>query len=242
MGVVGIALGTAILPLLSRQLATGNRAGALASQNRGIEIGLLFALPAAAALLVMPGLILSVLFERGAFGPAETAATSAALSAYAPGIPAFILVKVLSAAYFAREDTAGPVRIAVICMGVNILLSLALSQVLAHAGIALATALAAWLNVGSAVARPASARGLGRRCPAARAPAALGGGGRGHGDGFACFALELAGPLATGPLRRFPVGGLWWSAVAALYGGAAVLLRGASLAELRGITRRRKPA
>ena len=240
LGVVGIALGTAILPLLSRQLASGDRAAALGSQNRGIEIGLLFALPAAAALIVMPALILGVLFERGAFGAAETAATAAALSAYAPGIPAFILVKVLSAAYFAREDTAGPVRIAVICMGVNILLSLALSQVLGHAGIALATALAAWLNVSllwrglrrrKALAFDARLRARLPRLVLAAGAMAL----------ALLAVLELIGPMGTGPaaavlLAALVVGG------AGVYGGVAMLVGGASLADLRGVVRRRQSA
>ena len=157
LGVIGIAIGTAMLPLASRQVAAGALDAAMATQNRAIEFGLLLSLPAAAALIAMPVPILTVLFERGAFGPAETAATAAALAAYAIGIPAYILVKVLSTAFFARHDTASPVRIAIICTVANILLSLSLIQVLGHVGIALSTGLTAWINAGLL------ARGLARR-------------------------------------------------------------------------------
>jgi len=87
-----------------------------------------------------------VLFERGAFGPADTAATAAALAAYAAGLPAFVLVRVLAPAFFARHDTATPVKVAVAAMAVNLCLTLILMQFLAHVGIALATTIAGWLN------------------------------------------------------------------------------------------------
>src|SRR5947209_4474412 len=91
LGVVGIAVATAILPPLSRQVRTGDQAGAMATQNRGVELALLLTLPAAAALVVLAQPILAVLFQRGAFGPTETEATAAALAAYAAGRPALRL-------------------------------------------------------------------------------------------------------------------------------------------------------
>src|SRR5439155_13677077 len=90
--------------------------------------------------------ILAVLFQRGAFGPADTAATAAALAAYAAGLPAFVLIKVLAPAFFARHDTATPVKVAVMTMAINLALTLILMQFLAHVGIALATTTAGWLN------------------------------------------------------------------------------------------------
>ena len=90
--------------------------------------------------------ILAGLFQRGAFGPADTAATAAALAAYAAGLPAFVLVRVLAPAFFARHDTATPVKVAVAAMAVNLTLTLLLMQFLAHVGIALATSCAGWLN------------------------------------------------------------------------------------------------
>ncbi|MGA8382671.1 MAG: murein biosynthesis integral membrane protein MurJ [Stellaceae bacterium] len=146
LGVVGIAVGTAILPPLSRQLRLGDHAGAVATQNRGLELALLLTLPAAVALAVLAQPIFAVLFQRGAFTPADTAATAAALAAYAAGLPAFVLVKVLAPAFFARHDTKTPVKVAVMAVAVNLGLTLGLMQFLAHVGIALATTCAGWLN------------------------------------------------------------------------------------------------
>ena len=146
LGVVGIAVGTAILPPLSRQLRLGEDEAAVTTQNRGLELALLLTLPAAVALAVLAQPILAVLFQRGAFGPADTAATAAALAAYAAGLPAFVLVKVLAPAFFARHDTKTPVKIAIVAMAANLALTLVLMQFLAHIGIALATSAAGWLN------------------------------------------------------------------------------------------------
>src|SRR5215813_4868497 len=146
LGIVGIAVGTAILPPLSRRIRLGQLADAVTLQNRGIELALLLTLPAAIALAVLATPIFSVLFQRGAFGPADTAATAAALAAYAAGLPAFVLIKVLAPAFFARHDTATPVKVAVVTMAVNLCLTVVLMQFLAHVGIALATTMAGWLN------------------------------------------------------------------------------------------------
>src|SRR5712691_4041271 len=146
LGVVGIAVGTAILPSLSRQIRLGHVVDAVTTQNRGLELALLLTLPAAVALALLATPILSVLFQRGAFGATDTAATAAALSAYAAGLPAFVLVRVLAPAFFARHDTAAPVKVAVAAMAVNLGLTLVLMQFLAHVGIALATTIAGWVN------------------------------------------------------------------------------------------------
>ncbi len=148
LGVVGVAIGTALLPLLSRQLRTGEIAAAANSMNRGLEVALLLTVPASAALLVIAEPIVIVLFERGAFGSAISTATAQALMAYAVGIPAYVLIKVLAPGFFAREDTVTPVRIAILCVVLNIVLSLILIRYLAHAGIALATGISAWINAG----------------------------------------------------------------------------------------------
>jgi putative peptidoglycan lipid II flippase len=146
LGVVGIAVGTAILPPLSRQLRLGHVPDAVTTQNRGLELALLLTLPAAVALVILATPILAVLFQRGAFGQADSAATAAALSAYAAGLPAFVLVKVLAPAFFARQDTATPVKVAIAAMVANLCLTLVLMQFLAHVGIALATTAAGWAN------------------------------------------------------------------------------------------------
>jgi putative peptidoglycan lipid II flippase len=146
LGVIGIAIGTAVLPLLSRQVARGELEAANHSQNRALEAGLLLTLPAAAALVILAEPIIRVLFERGAFDAASTRATAAALAAYAVGLPAYVLVKVLAPAWFARGDTRTPLRCAIWAMLANVALSLVLVWPLAHVGLALATAVASWIN------------------------------------------------------------------------------------------------
>lgn len=146
LGVVGVAVGTALLPMLSRQIKAGEAEAALNSQNRGLEFALLLTLPAAAALFVIAEPVIAVLFERGRFGAMDTEATAAALAAYATGLPAYVLIRVLAPGFFAREDTVTPVRIAAAAMAANIVLNLVLMRFFAHVGIALAGSLAAWMN------------------------------------------------------------------------------------------------
>lgn len=147
LGVVGTALGTALLPLLSRQLRSGALVQARYAFSRAIEMGLLFTLPAGVAFLVSSGTIVRALFERGAFDAADTAATAGALTAFSIGLPAYVLIKVLAPAYFAREDTGTPVKVAVVCLVANVFLIMGLIGPLAHVGIALATAISNWINV-----------------------------------------------------------------------------------------------
>ncbi|MDE2166074.1 MAG: murein biosynthesis integral membrane protein MurJ [Alphaproteobacteria bacterium] len=148
LAVVGTAVGTAILPPLSRQVRTGDDAGAVQTQNRGLELALLLTVPAAVALGMLAPRILAALFERGAFGPAEVHATAGALAAYAAGLPAFVLVKVLAPAFFARHDTKTPVKVAVVAVAANLVLTLVLGVALpfAYVGVAGATSIAGWIN------------------------------------------------------------------------------------------------
>lgn len=146
LGVIGVAVGTALLPLLSRQLQTKNNAAVIQSQNRAIEGALLLTLPAAAALIVIAEPTIYVLFERGEFNSIATNAAANALVAYAVGLPSFVLIKVLVPGYFARQDTKTPVYIAIFCLTVNVALNLLLMGPLGHVGIALATSLSGWLN------------------------------------------------------------------------------------------------
>ncbi len=147
LGVVGIAVGVALLPLLSRQLREGQMEAARESQNRAIEFALLLTLPASAALIVIAEPVVRVLFQRGAFGVVETQASAAALMALASGLPAFVLVKVLVPAFFARGDTKTPMGVAGASMVINVVLNLALVDRLAHVGMAVSTSIAAWFNV-----------------------------------------------------------------------------------------------
>jgi putative peptidoglycan lipid II flippase len=149
LGVVGVAVGTALLPLLSRQVGAGDDRGALHSLNRGIELVLLLTVPAAVALALCADPIIQVLFERGAFTREATHATAAALVAFAVGLPAYVLVKVLAPPFFARKDTRTPVVVSVAALALNIVLNLILMVPLRHVGLALATALSAWVNAGA---------------------------------------------------------------------------------------------
>jgi putative peptidoglycan lipid II flippase len=146
LGVIGAAVATALLPVLARQIHSGQPLSAHRSINRAIEFSLLLAVPAAVALAVLALPILAALFQRGAFGAMEALATSHALIAYAVGLPAFVLVKVFVPGFFARGDTATPVKIGIFCVALNLALNLVLMGPLQHVGVALSTTLAAWAN------------------------------------------------------------------------------------------------
>ncbi|TCS64928.1 murein biosynthesis integral membrane protein MurJ [Varunaivibrio sulfuroxidans] len=148
LGVVGVAVGTALLPLLSRQIRAGHDGAARHAQNRAIEFALLLTLPAACALVALAHPVIVVLFERGAFGALQAQATAQALAVFAAGLPAYVLVKTLAPGFFAREDTKTPIKIGIFALGVNVALNLWLMGPLAHVGIALATVVSAWVNAG----------------------------------------------------------------------------------------------
>ncbi len=149
LGMIGIGVGTALLPALSRQLGAGDDAVAAHTQNRAIELVLLLTLPAAAALTVSAAPMIRVLLEHGRFTPANTIASAQALAAFSLGLPAYVLIKVLTPGFYARHDTRTPVRIAIGSMLVNLAGNLVLIWPLAHVGIALSTAIAAWVNAGA---------------------------------------------------------------------------------------------
>ena len=241
VGVVGVAVGTALLPLLTRQLRAGEKDAAEASQCRAIEAALLLTLPAAAALMVIAGPIIVVLFERGAFGPEQSGATAAALMAYAAGLPAFVLIKVLTPGFFAREDTATPMRIAVLCLVVNVGLNFALMGPLAHVGIALATSIAAWLNAGL-LTRGLMRRGfltpdarLRKRAPRMILAAAL------MAASLWAVMAGLEGAFAGGLGLRIGALVLLVLAGMVVYGVAARLVGAADLKDIRNLRRRAPP-
>jgi len=148
LGVVGAAMSTALLPVLSRQLRGGKALSAHRSINRGIELSLALTLPAAVALIVTAQPMLTVLFQRGEFTADKVAATAPALAAYALGLPAYVLIKSLAPGFFARGDTGTPVKIGIATVAFNLCLNLVLTPQLQHVGIALATALSSWANAG----------------------------------------------------------------------------------------------
>jgi putative peptidoglycan lipid II flippase len=147
LGLIGIGLGTVLLPTISRQLGAGEEAAAMETQNRGLELALLLTLPATVALVLCGEPIAAALFGYGRFDAADVHYTAQALAAFSIGLPSYILVKVLTPGFYARHDTRTPVRYAVISMLVNLALNLALIVPLAHMGPPLATAIASTVNV-----------------------------------------------------------------------------------------------
>jgi putative peptidoglycan lipid II flippase len=147
LGLIGIGLGTVLLPTISHQLGRGADAEAMATQNRGLELALFFTLPATVALVICGVPIITGLFEHGQFDATDALKTGQALAAFSIGLPSYILVKVLTPGYYARSDTKTPMRYAMISIAINLVLNLALILPLKHVGPPLATALASTVNV-----------------------------------------------------------------------------------------------
>ncbi|MAM34319.1 MAG: murein biosynthesis integral membrane protein MurJ [Micavibrio sp.] len=147
LGVVGIAIGTALLPMLSRSLASGQQEESNDLFNRSLEYCFLLALPAAAALAIVPHSLITVLFERGEFTATDTEIVALVLMSYALGLPAYIAVKVFSTAFWANEDTVSPVKISIFTTLLNIALAFTLSRFIGVVGIALATGMVGWVQV-----------------------------------------------------------------------------------------------
>jgi len=151
IGVIGIAAGTVILPEMSRRLAAGDTDGAMHAQSRAIEFTLLLSIPCLAAFAVVPDLIMRGLFLRGAFTAADAHAAGATLAAYAIGLLPFVLIRSAVATFFARGDTATPVKATLIAAAVNVAFKVLLMGPLAQVGLALATSIGAWINLGLVV-------------------------------------------------------------------------------------------
>ena len=147
LGVVGIAVGIVLLPDLSRRLRARDDLGAREALSRAGEISLALTIPAAVALVVIPIPLITVLFERGAFGTDDTAATALAVAIYGLGLPAFVLQKVLQPLYFAREDTRRPFHYAVVAMVVNVVIAIGLAPFIGWIAAAIATTVAGWAMV-----------------------------------------------------------------------------------------------
>lgn len=148
LGLIGIGVGTAILPALSRQIGSGNEWEAGNTQNRAMELALFLSFPAAVALFVSAVPIIRGVLQHGAFTAADTIGSAGALAAFAVGVPAYVLIKVLTPGFYARQDMKTPVRIAVFSMLFNLVGNLILIWPFGHVGVAISTAIAAWINVG----------------------------------------------------------------------------------------------
>jgi putative peptidoglycan lipid II flippase len=148
IGVIGIAAGTVILPEMARRIAAGDEAGAARAQNQAFEFTLILSVPCVAAFLILPELIMRALFARGAFTAADASAAGQTLAAYAIGLVPFVLIRSATATFLARGDTATPVKAALAAAAVNILFKVLLMDRLAQVGLALATSIGAWINLG----------------------------------------------------------------------------------------------
>lgn len=238
LGVVGIAIGVVLLPDLSRRVRAHDADGQRDAYSRATEFSLLLTVPSAVALLVVPATLVSVLFERGAFGPDDTAATAIALMIYALGLPAFVLQKVLQPLYFAREDTRTPLRFAAVSMVVNAVVAVGLSMTFfGFAAAAFGTTLAAWVM---ALLLWRGTRGMGEvatldaraRTRAGRIVLAS------IGMGVVLWVMNvLLGPMFGGPLQILALLIIVLTGMAT-YFALAQLLGAVRLAELRGAVRR----
>ena len=148
LGLVGVAIGVALLPRLSRAVNSGDGHDAQTAMDQAMTLAMALTLPAAAALVAMPGFLSDGLYTRGQFTAYDASQTAAALFFYGLGTPAFVLQQLYSRAFFARGDTKSPMRFALISVAVNILLGILFFNLYGVRGIAAATAVASWANVG----------------------------------------------------------------------------------------------
>ena len=147
LSVLGTAIGTALLPLLSKQIRAQDYQGAKESQNLALEYALLFTLPATIGLIFLAEPLIRIIFEHRAFQASSTLPTARTLMAFASGLPAYVLIKIFTTSFFARQDTKTPVFVAIFSVMANVVISLLLLKTFKHVGIALATSISAWMNV-----------------------------------------------------------------------------------------------
>ncbi|SEM39526.1 putative peptidoglycan lipid II flippase [Sphingomonas gellani] len=242
LGLIGIGLGTILLPTVSRQLSSGRDAEAMDTQNRGVELALFLTLPATVAFIVASVPIIRGLFQFGHFSDAATHGSALALSAFSIGLPSYVLVKVLTPGFYARADTRTPVRYALISVGINLVGNLILIPTVGHVGPPLATALASTINVAMLYATLrkrghfAPDRQLARRIPRLAIAAVMMG-----------VALWLVTPLVDarlfgGRIERFAWLGLLVSGGIATYAVACFVTGAFRPSDLKALLRRRDTA
>jgi putative peptidoglycan lipid II flippase len=221
------------LPDLSRKLRAGDTAGERDSFNRSIEFALALTLPAAIALVVIALPLTSVLYQRGAFGPADTQAVALALAIYGAGLPAFVLQKIWQPLFYAREDTRRPFTYALMAMVVNLVVAIGLMPVIGFAAAAIATTAAAWIMLGQliwgarnmGIAVDFDARAI-RRIPRIIAASVL--------MGAALFGATLVLiPALTDPVWRYGALALLIGVGMVTYFGFGALLGGFKLSDFR---------
>jgi len=146
-GVIVIATGSVLLKEMSSLVAKGDETGALNAQNRAASLTLALGAPFVVAFLLIPELVAAAAFERGAFGAAATQQAAGVLAAYALGMPALFVDRIVSASFLSRGDTATPLKVTLVGVAVNVALKIALFRPLGAPGLALATAAGLWIKV-----------------------------------------------------------------------------------------------
>ena len=146
IGIIGVAIGTALLPVLSKHIKAGEKEQANTQINRGLEVSLIMSISSMIGLALLAHPIIAVLFERGAFSAQDTLQTSKALIMFSFGLPAYMMTKALSPFFYARGDTTTPVKIAIVGVALNAALALTLMQFWGFVGIAAATGITVWVN------------------------------------------------------------------------------------------------
>jgi putative peptidoglycan lipid II flippase len=147
LSVIGIAIGTALLPMLSKQIRIQDFMLAHKTQNLALEYAMVLAIPSTIGFFVLAYPIAQTIFQHGKLGPADTLEVAYTLMAFSLGLPAYILIKIFSTIFFARENTLTPVIVACAAVIVNLSLNLLLYKPFAHVGLAFSTATSAWFNV-----------------------------------------------------------------------------------------------
>jgi putative peptidoglycan lipid II flippase len=147
LGVLGIAISTALLPILSKYVKKNDNVKVTKSISSALKYGLLFSLPAFLGIFILSDEIVTLLFYRGQFDLFDVEQTSAALVALSFGLPAFIMIKILVIPFFAREDTITPIKVSLFSISINLILNLLLIDEFKHVGLAISTSVAAWVNM-----------------------------------------------------------------------------------------------
>lgn len=243
LGLIGVAIGLALVPRLTRAFVAGDHDGGRRTLDDGVTLAMVFTLPAAVALLAIPYFLIDATVTRGAFTSADAARTADVLRQFAWGVPAFVLAKVLTPPFFAREDTRRPMIYAVTAVIFTVIVGTALFFWISRSGgdgvlgLAVATSLSAWLNVallGGTLVREhvwaPSARFVGRMARVLAATGAMAAVLMAAGVGYETLSrLLLAKEVAV--LVVCGVG-------AAVYGASLLLFRAVTLTELKAVLRR----
>ena len=249
LGLVGVAIGIALLPRLSRAVASDNHEQQQASMDEALTLSMALTLPAAAALMAMPYFLIDALFTRGAFLEFDAINTAQALFQFGWGVPAFVLIRILAPAFFARGDTRTPMKFALVSVVVNAALAIGLFKIgLGVSGIAAAVSGAAWTNVlllGGALWRrgvyrpslPALSR-LARIAAAAAGLAVVVGVAAAFRSSYETPVADLLARLGTSHGAKEAALLLVTAAGGLTYVALAFATRAVTLAEVRGLIRR----